>query len=368
MAAMKVIIAGGGTGGHIFPAVAIAQALKKLSADTELLFVGAKGKMEMEKVPQEGFRIIGLDIVGFNRSNMLKNITLPFKLLKSAWDARNIIKSFNPDVVVGVGGYASFPVLNAAQRLGIPTLVQEQNSYAGKSNKILAKKASKVCVAYDKMEQFFPKEKLVLSGNPVRPLIAQSKLSQADGLAHFGLKADKKTILVVGGSLGAKSINEAIAASLENIIASGCQVIWQTGKPFFEAARASASALKDQVVVRDFIREMDQAYAAADIVISRAGALAIAELCIVGKPVIFVPYPFAAEDHQTSNAMALVNNKAALCIKDNVVKEQLLPTLLSLMENKEEQMEMQQQLLKMAIVDADERIATIVQQIGINRQ
>lgn len=365
---LKVIIAGGGTGGHIFPAVAIGHALKKLQPNTELLFVGAKGKMEMEKVPLEGFTIIGLDIAGFNRSNMLKNIFLPFKLLKSVWDARKIIKDFKPDVVVGVGGYASFPMLSAAQRMGVATLIQEQNSFAGKSNKILGQKAEAVCVAYDQMEQFFPKGKIKITGNPVRTVIANSTCTKEEGIAFFGFDKVRKTVLVVGGSLGAKSINEAVDQYLSKIIGEDRQVLWQTGKPYFEQAKKSATIFGDKVKVVDFIKDMDKAYAAADFVISRAGALAIAELCIVAKPVIFVPYPFAAEDHQTSNAMALVRKEAALMIKDENVANDLCAVLLALVANEEQQERMSRQLREMAIKNADEQIAQYLIELANKKQ
>lgn len=367
MQELKVIIAGGGTGGHIFPAVAIGHALKKLQPNTELLFVGAKGKMEMEKVPLEGFTIIGLDIAGFNRSNMLKNIFLPFKLLKSVWDARKIIKKFKPNVVVGVGGYASFPMLNAAQRMGVATLIQEQNSFAGKSNKILGQKAEAVCVAYDHMEQFFPKEKIKITGNPVRNVIANSTCTKEEGLSFFGLNKERKTVLVVGGSLGAKSINETVDKYLSKIIGEDRQVLWQTGKPYYEQAKKSVAIFGDKVKVLDFIKEMDKAYSAADIVISRAGALAIAELCIVAKPVIFVPYPFAAEDHQTSNAMALVKKDAAILIKDENVANDLCEVLLDLMENQEQQEKMSKKLEAIAIKNADEQIAQYIINLANNK-
>jgi len=353
----RIIIAGGGTGGHIFPAVAIGHALQQLQPGTELLFVGAKGKMEMEKVPQEGFRIVGLDIAGFNRSNMLKNLLLPYKILKSAMQARSIIKGFKPNAVVGVGGYASFPVLNAAQGMGIPTLIQEQNSYAGKSNKILSRKAKAVCVAYDKMDKFFPADRLILTGNPVRSKISQSTLSRAEGQAWLGMNNFRKTILVMGGSLGAKSINEAIDASLEDILQQDVQIVWQTGKPYYEQAKQRATAFGDKVKVFDFIREMDYAYAAADVVVSRAGALAIAELCIVAKPVIFVPYPFAAEDHQTSNALALVEHNAAMMVKDSDAKTELVKKLKMLLQDASMQEIMVKALKALAIKDADKRIA-----------
>lgn len=364
MSGLKVIIAGGGTGGHIFPAVAIGHALQRLAPGTELLFVGAKGKMEMEKVPQEGFEIVGLDIAGFDRGNMLKNISLPFKMIKSFMQARSILNSFKPDAVVGVGGYASFPMLNAAQGRGIPTLIQEQNSYAGKSNKILGKKAKAICVGYDNMERFFPKNKIIFTGNPVRKNIAHSTVSREEGLSWLGLNAAKKTILVVGGSLGARSINETIDARLEEILDEGVQLIWQTGKPYYEQAKERAAGFKDKVKVFDFIREMDKAYAAADVVISRAGALAIAELCIVARPVIFVPFPFAAEDHQTSNAMALVEHNAAMMVKNSDAGKELVPKLKKLLKDDAMQELMHINLRALAIKDADERIAKKVLEIS----
>lgn len=364
MKQLRVIIAGGGTGGHIFPAVAIGHALQQLQPGTQLLFVGAKGKMEMEKVPQEGFEIVGLDIAGFNRSNMLKNLVLPFKILKSALQARSILKNFHPDAVVGVGGYASFPVLNAAQTKGIPTLIQEQNSFAGKSNKILGKKAKAVCVAYERMERFFPKEKLIMTGNPVRKNISNSVISRAEGQNWLGLDNNKKTILVVGGSLGAKAINEAIDKGLEDILIDGVQLVWQTGKPYYEQAKQRAKGFEGKIKVFDFIRDMDYAYAAADMVVSRAGALAIAELCIVAKPVIFVPFPYAAEDHQTSNAMALVEHNAAIMVKDSDAKAELVKKLRSLLKDESMQDLMRSNLKAVAIKDADERIAKKIIEIA----
>lgn len=368
MKRMRVVIAGGGTGGHIFPAVAIGHALERLSPGTELLFVGATGKMEMEKVPQEGFKIVGLDIAGFNRSNMLKNVLLPYKMLKSLIKANNILNEFKPDVVVGVGGYASFPILRAAQRKGIPTLVQEQNSYAGKSNKILGKKAEAICVAYEHMERFFPKEKITLTGNPVREKISRTTITREEGQAWLGLDRNRPTLLIVGGSLGAKSINEAIDEKLEEILAEDVQVIWQTGKLYYDKAKQSAAGHSDKVKVFEFIKEMDYAYAAADFVISRAGALAIAELCIAAKPVIFVPYPFAAEDHQTSNAMALVEHNAAMIVKDNEAKTELVKKLKILLHDTSMQEIMTKTLKTLAIKDADARIAKKVIAIGMSNK
>jgi UDP-N-acetylglucosamine--N-acetylmuramyl-(pentapeptide) pyrophosphoryl-undecaprenol N-acetylglucosamine transferase len=359
-----VIIAGGGTGGHIFPAIAVGHALQRLRPGTQLLFVGAKDKMEMEKVPKEGFEIIGLDIVGFNRSSILKNISLPIKLLKSRMQARNIIKEFNPGAIVGVGGYASFPVLNAGQGMNIPTLIQEQNSYAGKSNIILSRRAKAVCVAYEHMEQFFPKDKIIITGNPVRKSISQMSRTGEEGKAWFGLQQGVKTILIIGGSLGARSINECIDAQLHEILKEDVQIIWQTGKPYYEQARNQAGQYSEKVKVFDFISEMDYAYAAADVVISRAGALAIAELCIAGKPVVFVPYPFAAEDHQTSNALALVKNNAAILVKDNEVKTELIRKVKEILHDNNMQESMSRNLKQMAIKDADERIANKVIEIA----
>ena len=356
----KVIIAGGGTGGHIFPAIAIANALKKLQPDTDILFVGATGKMEMEKVPQAGYPIEGLEIAGFNRSNLFKNILLPFKIWKSLRRAKAILQSFQPDAVVGVGGYASFPMLSRAQKEGIPTLIQEQNSFAGKTNKILGRKARKICVAYDGMEKFFPADKLVMTGNPVRNNISQSAVTKEDALQHFGLSTARQTIFAVGGSLGARSINEGLQPLLKNIVDKDIQLIWQTGKPYYETAKAAAAPYSSHIKVYEFINVMDFAYKAADVVLSRAGALAIAELCIAKKPVIFVPYPFAAEDHQTSNAMNLVNKNAGLIIKDEEVRSQLNHVLFSLLQNKALMDQLESNIGKLGNPNADVTIANQV--------
>jgi UDP-N-acetylglucosamine--N-acetylmuramyl-(pentapeptide) pyrophosphoryl-undecaprenol N-acetylglucosamine transferase len=353
----KIIIAGGGTGGHIFPAIAIANALKKIDPDTDILFVGAKGKMEMDKVPQAGYPIEGLEIAGFNRSNMLKNLLLPFKLLKSLGQARRIIERFQPHAVVGVGGYASFPILRKAQSKGIPTLIQEQNSFAGKSNMILGKKAKKICVGYEGMEKFFPADKIVVTGNPVRGNITQSAVTKEDAMKHFGLKTGKTTVFAVGGSLGAKAINEALQPLLATFVEKDIQLIWQTGKPYFDTAQAAASSYSSHVKVFDFINLMDFAYKASDVVISRAGALAIAELCVVKKPVIFVPYPFAAEDHQTFNAKSLVDKNAALIIKNDDAGAQLGNTLFSLVQNKALLEQLEQNIGKLGNSNADMVIA-----------
>jgi UDP-N-acetylglucosamine--N-acetylmuramyl-(pentapeptide) pyrophosphoryl-undecaprenol N-acetylglucosamine transferase len=346
--------------------VAIGHALERMSPDVELLFVGAEGKMEMEKVPQEGFKIIGLPIAGFNRSHIWKNFSLPFKILSSWAKAKKILREFRPDAVVGVGGYASFPVLNAAQGMHIPTLIQEQNSYAGKANKILARKAGAVCVAYEGMENFFPKDKLLLTGNPVRAAIAQSAMTSDEGRAAFGIEGQGNVVLVVGGSLGAKSINEAVGAGLKEILKDDITIIWQTGKPYFETAQRQAAAYGSRVKVYDFIRQMDAAYAAADIVVSRAGALAIAELCIAAKPVIFVPYPFAAEDHQTSNAMALVQHNAAELVRDADAPNELISKLKTLLYDQAAQSIMQSALQRLAIRDADRRIANKIIELAMS--
>ena len=353
----KIIIAGGGTGGHIFPAIAIANAMKQLLPATDILFVGALGKMEMEKVPREGYQIIGLDIAGYNRTSILKNILLPYKLIKSYFQSKKIIKDFKPTAVVGVGGYASFPMLNIAQQQGIPTLIQEQNSFAGKSNKILGKKAKAICVAYDGMERFFPKEVIVKTGNPVRQSITKNNITKQEGIDFFQLNASKKIVFAFGGSLGAKSINETLKKQFQDIVAQGAQLIWQTGTPFFQQAKEAVQGFESQVKVFEFIREMDYAYAAADVIIARAGASSIAELCIVGKPVVFVPFPFASEDHQTHNAMALVQRNAALLVKDSEAQQELIPKIINLMNDEQMCTLMQKNLHELAIKDADISIA-----------
>ena len=354
--ALKVIIAGGGTGGHIFPAIAIANALRSRNPLIEILFVGAKGKMEMEKVPQAGFRIQGLDIAGFNRSSLIKNIGLPFKLLKSFSQVRRIFREFNPDAAIGVGGYSSFPVLRYAQSKRIPTFIHESNSFAGKSNILLGKKATRIYVASDGMEKFFPAAKISHVGNPVRSTIANSAIIKQTALDFFGLDHQKPTVLVVGGSLGAKSINEAVDRQLELLTDAGLQVIWQTGKPYASKARERAAG-NSSVWVNEFITQMEYAYAAADIVIARSGAMTVAELAVVKKPVLFVPYPFAAEDHQTVNARQLVDKGAALMVKDNEAQEKVIPAIIELSRDLPRQAEMTKNIEKLAITDADQKIA-----------
>ncbi len=353
--AKRIIIAGGGTGGHIFPAVAIANAIKRFEPQTEILFVGARGKMEMEKVPQAGYKIEGLDIAGFNRSSLIKNIGLPIKLLKSFGQVRRIFKEFKPDAVVGVGGYSTFPVLRYAQSKGIPSFIHETNSFAGKSNALLGKRATKIFTASDGMQKFFPNEKLIYSGNPVRKNIVSSTVSRSEGIRFFGLDESKTTILAIGGSLGAKSINEALAIHVNEFAANNLQLIWQTGKTTAAEYKAKAEG-KVNIWVNDFITEMDYAYAAADIIISRSGGT-VYELCVVGKPAVLVPYPFAAEDHQTANAMNLVNKRAALIVKDNEAKEKLVSTVISLSKDDALQRQLKQNIIPLAITSADETIA-----------
>ncbi len=352
----RIIIAGGGTGGHIFPAIAIANAIKKLEPQTAFLFVGAKGKMEMEKVPQAGYKIEGLDIAGFNRSSLIKNFSLPVKLIKSFVQVRKIVKAFKPDAVIGVGGYSSFPVLRYAQSQGIKTFIHESNSYAGKANIMLGKKATQVFVATDGMEKFFPAAKIKVTGNPVRSSISQSSVTREEGIKFFGLNPEKKTILSIGGSLGAKSINEAIDKNIDAFAADGLQLVWQTGKPYAEKGKAAAAG-KSNIWVNDFITQMEFAYAAADVVISRSGAMAIAELCVAKKPVVFVPFPYAAEDHQTVNAQNLVNKNAGIMIKDSEAFNKLVPEILALAKNEQLQNELKSNIGKLGIINADEIIA-----------
>ena len=352
----RVIIAGGGTGGHIFPAIAIANALKKIDTTIEILFVGAKGKMEMEKIPQAGYKINGLDIAGFNRSSLIKNILLPFKLVKSFLQVRTIVKNFRPDAIVGVGGYSSFPVLRFGQAKRIPTFIHESNSFAGKSNILLGKKATKIFVAADGMEKFFPKEKIVITGNPVRANISQSTITRSEAIKFFGLDENKKTVFAVGGSLGARSINDAISKHLDVLLRAGLQLIWQTGKPFIAQAKEKVRE-KSSVWVNEFVTQMDSAYAAADMVVSRAGAMAIAELCVVKKPVLFVPYPYAAEDHQTVNAKNLVNKNAALMVKDDEAIDTVVPMIIELGKDENRQNALKKNIGALAITDADKRIA-----------
>lgn len=360
----RFLIAGGGTGGHIFPAIAIANELSRQLPGCEILFVGARGKMEMEKVPQAGFKIEGLDIAGFNRSSLIKNISLPFKLVKSFLQVRSILNRFQPHAVIGVGGYSTFPVLRLAQSKGIPTFIHEANSFAGKSNQLLGKKAVKIFTGTDGMERFFNPAKIVVTGNPVRTAISRSVVNREEAIRSFELDPSCKTVLVVGGSLGAKSINEAIAAGLEQLASADLQLIWQTGKPFAEAGKLAAAGNK-KVWVNEFINRMEMAYAAADIIVSRAGAMAIAEICLVAKPAILVPYPFAAEDHQTANAMNLVEKQAAMMVKDGEAKGRLVQQILQLAADEQQQKVLQQNITPLGIANADEVVVNeIVNSIG----
>jgi UDP-N-acetylglucosamine--N-acetylmuramyl-(pentapeptide) pyrophosphoryl-undecaprenol N-acetylglucosamine transferase len=353
---IRVIIAGGGTGGHIFPAIAIANAIKKLQPQTEFLFIGAKGKMEMEKVPQAGFEIKGLDITGFNRSSLIKNIGLPFKLVKSFFQVRQIFNSFHPTAVIGVGGYSSYPVLRYAQSKKIKTFIHESNSFAGKSNILLGKKAIRIFTASDGMEKFFPRNKIMQTGNPVRSAISHSTLTKAESISYFGLDPQKKTILSVGGSLGAKSINESIDKHIDEFEKNNLQLIWQTGKPYAEKGKERAEG-KSNIWVNDFITQMEYAYAAADLVISRSGAMAIAEICVVKKPAVFVPFLYAAENHQTANAQSLVNKNAGIMVKDNEALDKLVTAIISLSRSENKQQELIANISKLGITNADEIIA-----------
>ena len=353
---LNIIMAGGGTGGHIFPAIAIANAIKKLQPNTEILFVGARGKMEMEKVPQAGYKIEGLDIAGFNRSSLIKNIGLPFKLIKSFLQVRTIFKKFKPAAVIGVGGYSSFPVLRFAQSQGIKTFIHESNSFAGKSNMMLGKKVTKVFVAIDGMEKFFPAEKILISGNPVRSVISGSNISREEAIQFFGLDPMKTTVLSVGGSLGAKGINEALDKQLDEFEKNNLQLIWQTGKPYAAKAKERC-ADKKNIWVNDFITQMEYAYAAGDVLISRSGAMSVSEICVVKKPAVFVPFPFAAEDHQTVNAKKLVDRNAAMMVKDSEATGKLVSTVIALAKDEAKQNELKKNIAPLAITNADDVVA-----------
>lgn len=358
MKKLKVILSGGGTGGHIFPAVSIANELKKLVPDVDILFVGALGKMEMEKVPNAGYKIIGVPIAGLQRRLTLANLKLPFLIIRSLLKTRKIIKDFQPDVVVGTGGYASGPLLRAATGKGIPALLQEQNSYAGITNKLLAKRASKICVAYEGMEKFFPKDKIILTGNPVRQDLKDVRTKREEAISYFKLDPEKKTILVIGGSLGARTINESVGQGLEKLVEKKVQLIWQTGKTYYETAvEQTRNYGNKNIYALDFISRMDLAYAAADIVVSRAGASSVSELCNIGIPCILVPSPNVAEDHQTKNAMALVNKEAAILVKDSEAHHSLIETSLGLISDKARQVTLCNNISKMAFYDSANMIA-----------
>lgn len=354
------MISGGGTGGHIYPAISIAQSLQEMLQEVEILFVGALGKMEMKKVPEAGFKIEGLWISGIQRSLSPDNLMFPVKLISSIRRSHRLIREFKPDAVIGVGGYASGPLLYAASAKKIPTLIQEQNSYAGLTNKWLAKRVDKICVAHEGMEKYFPSEKLVVTGNPVRKTILLDEVKKKDAYDFFKFSPDKKTLLIVGGSLGARSINEFVIAGYERLLDSGYQVIWQTGGYYFEEIKNRLVVQVDEIQLRDFLREMHYAYAVADVVISRAGALSIAELMLTGKPSILVPSPNVAEDHQTINAKALVERNAAVLVKDSEGYDKLIDTALSLMEDEKRKAELSKNINAMSHPDADIDIANEV--------
>lgn len=363
--AIRVIISGGGTGGHIFPAISIANALKTIDPANEIIFVGANGRMEMDKVPAAGYSIVGLDIQGINRKQLWKNILLPFKLMKSLSKAKKVIRDFKPDVAVGVGGFASGPLLMMANKLGVPTVVQEQNSYAGVTNKKVGAKAAKICVAYEGMEQFFPADKVLLTGNPIRRESVAIEGKRAEALAFFGLDQHKKTILILGGSLGARTLNESVVAYLETLAKDEVQVIWQCGSFYIDSLRRDLEGkLPENVKMMAFLQKMDYAYAAADLIISRAGAGTISELCVVGKPVILVPSPNVAEDHQTKNAMALVNKHAALLVKDVDAIKTLIPTALDLFKNPDQVAQLSENIKSLGKLNADIQIAELVYKLA----
>ena len=358
MKQFRVIISGGGTGGHIFPALAIAKALEKKVSNIEILFVGATGKMEMSKIPAEGYKIKGLWISGLQRRITIKNLYFPFKVISSLLKARRIIKKFKPDIAIGTGGYASGPLLYVAAKKNIPTLVQEQNSYPGITNKVLSKVVDKVCVAYDNMEQFFPKNKIIFTGNPIRQDVLEFASKKQLGISHFNLEENKKTVLVIGGSLGARTINEAIDENISFFVENNLNLIWQTGISYQKKAEKS---VKEKAVkginAYTFIKEMDKAYGAADIIISRAGAIAISELCCIAKPTILIPSPNVSEDHQTKNAQAVVNKKAALLVKDNEAGSKLVNCLRELIEDARLQDELAKNIKNLAVTDAADKIA-----------
>lgn len=365
---LRIIISGGGTGGHIFPAVSIANALKAKRPDARILFVGALGRMEMQRVPAAGYDIVGLPVCGFDRKHLWRNIAVLWKLAKSQLKARRIIKEFRPQVAVGVGGYASGPTLKVAGMMGFPTLIQEQNSYAGVTNKLLAQKAEKICVAYEGMERFFPAGKIIMTGNPVRQDLLDRQTDRSEAVRSFGLDPEKKTILIIGGSLGARTINQCVLSHLDLIRSSGVQFIWQTGKIYIDDARrrvAEAGELP-MLHVTDFISRMDLAYSAADLVISRAGAGSISEFCLLRKPVVLVPSPNVAEDHQTKNALALVDKGAALYVKDSEAQEKMLATAIDAVNDAPRLRTLSENIAKLAFYNSADRIADEVLALAAN--
>jgi UDP-N-acetylglucosamine--N-acetylmuramyl-(pentapeptide) pyrophosphoryl-undecaprenol N-acetylglucosamine transferase len=360
----RLIISGGGTGGHVYPAIAIANAWTEKYPESEILFVGAEGKMEMQKVPEAGYRIEGLKIAGIQRKLSIKNLSFPLKVLDSLHKSRKLLKNFNPHLVVGVGGYASGPVLFSAQRKGIPTMIQEQNSYAGITNKLLAKKAKAICVAYPGMDEFFPADRLHYTGNPVRKDILHLGGKKGSGLKHFGLQPGKPVVLVLGGSLGARTINQAVLGAMHTLSEKGYQVLWQTGKFYYEEMEEKVRHAEiEGIYPFEFIKEMDLAYAAADVVVSRAGALSVSELSLVGKPVVFIPSPNEEEDHQTKNAMAYLSKEAAILLPDDEAVENLAVVVQNIMEDPQKQEELGRHILELAKPDAAKEIVKVMESI-----
>lgn len=353
---IRIIISGGGTGGHIFPAISIANAVREILPDAKILFVGAIGRMEMQRVPEAGYEIIGLPVMGFDRKHLFRNVKVLYNLLISQIKAYSIIKQFDPDIAVGVGGYASGPTLKVASMLGIPTLIQEQNSYAGVTNKLLARKAVKICVAYDGMERFFEKSKIVMTGNPVRQNMLCTTLTKDEAVTKFGLVPKKRTVLVIGGSLGARTLNNALINNKEKVASADVQFIWQTGKLYYAKVKEALGDVRN-VSVNEFISDMGAAYKAADLVVSRAGASSISELELLGKPVVLVPSPNVAEDHQTKNAMALVNKNAAVCVRDSEVDSRLFDTISELLDNPVRLNDMSVNIAKLGNADSAKHIA-----------
>ena len=377
----RVIVSGGGTGGHIFPAISIANAIRQLRPEAKILFVGAEGRMEMQRVPDAGYEIIGLPVAGFDRKRLWRNVGVLIKLVRSQWKARKIIKKFKPQVAVGVGGYASGPTLKMAATMGIPTLIQEQNSYAGVTNKLLAKQAKKICVAYEGMERFFPQEKIILTGNPVRQTLVTEQVSREAAAKHFDLDPNRKTVLIIGGSLGARTLNETMIANLNMIQAHPeVQFIWQVGKIYIDQVKEALRAYSGELVcnshivtmpnlyVNDFIKHMEYAYGIADLVVSRAGAGSISEFCLLGKPVILVPSPNVAEDHQTQNALALVRRDAALYVKDVEAKEQLVELAIETVKDNDKLQALSRNILEMALPDSAEIIAKEVLRLADEKE
>lgn len=377
----RVIVSGGGTGGHIFPAISIANAIRQLRPEAKILFVGAEGRMEMQRVPDAGYEIIGLPVAGFDRKRLWRNVSVLIKLIRSQWKARKIIKKFKPQVAVGVGGYASGPTLKMAATMGIPTLIQEQNSYAGVTNKLLAKQAKKICVAYEGMDRFFPQEKIILTGNPVRQTLVTEQVSRENAAKHFGLDPNRKTVLIIGGSLGARTLNETMIANLNMIQAHPeVQFIWQVGKIYIDQVKEALRAYSGELVcnshiatmpnlyVNDFIKHMEYAYGIADLVVSRAGAGSISEFCLLGKPVILVPSPNVAEDHQTQNALALVRRDAALYVKDVEAKEQLVELAIETVKDNDKLQALNRNILEMALPDSAEIIAKEVLRLADEKE